>query len=86
VFGFTGGVSLIGVMLPELLGVVMPALEARLLPALLPRGTKSCGDTVEEGEPSDFPEVSSMGAGTVVLWFFWCWPKTPMLDSALPPA
>lgn len=77
---------LIGVMLPELLGVVMPALEALPLPALVPRGTKSVADTAEEGEPSDFPDVSSTGADTVVLWLLGRPLRIPMLDSARPPA
>lgn len=84
---FVGGVVLIGVMLPELLGVViMPVLEEPPLPALLPRGTKSVADTAEEGELSDLPDASSMGADIVVLWLFGRVLRIPMLDSALPPA
>lgn len=87
VLGFIGGAPLIGVILPELLGVVMPALEVPpLLAALLPRGTKSVGDTVDEGELSDFPEASSMGVSAELFWLLGRPLRTPMLDSARPPA
>jgi hypothetical protein len=78
VFVFIDVVPLIGVMLPGLLGVVIPALEELPLLGLLLRGTKSVGDTVDEDEPSDRPEVSSKVLGTVVLWLFGFWLKSPM--------
>ncbi|HEY7329332.1 MAG TPA: hypothetical protein VH592_16950 [Gemmataceae bacterium] len=78
VFVFIDVVPFIGVMLPGLLGVVMPALEALPLTGLVLRGTKSVGDTVDEDELSDRPETSSRAPGTVVLWLFGFWLKSPI--------
>jgi len=76
-----GEFAFIGVILPELLGVVMPTLEGLLL-----RGTKSVAGTAEEDEPIDFPPASSRGAATGEFWFLGRPLRTPMLDSARPPA
>lgn len=78
-------VLLMGVMLPELLGVVMFALEAPLLPALLPRGTKSIV-VPGAGELSGLLAALSRGADMGVFCCFGRPLRTPMLESALPPA
>lgn len=82
---FDGSVELplIGVMAPGLLDIDIPEPTP---PPLLPRGMKDGAGLVEEGKLKELPDISSIAAGTVVLWFFWRWPRSPMPLSAFPPA
>lgn len=75
---------LIGVMVPELPGIAVPVPTPLILP-LLPRGMKDGAALVDEGILIELPDTSSVAEGTVVLWFFWRWPKTPIPLSAFPP-
>lgn len=82
-FGGSAELPLIGVMALGLLDIDIPEPTP---PLLLPRGMKDGAELLEEGKLKELPDMSSIAAGTVVLWFFWRWPRSPMPLSAFPPA